>query len=58
MLPKGNSLIIYRRRIQKMKKSYIEPELNLIPIELKDVLALSPGQDPWDDDIYGEGGVV
>ena len=36
-----------------MKKSYVEPEYRFIPIELKDVLALSPGQDPWQDDIYG-----
>lgn len=41
-----------------MKKTYIEPELQVIPIELNDVLALSPGQDPWQDDIYGDGGVL
>ena len=41
-----------------MKKSYVEPEYRFIPIELKDVLALSPGQDPWHDDIYGDGGVL
>lgn len=41
-----------------MKKSYIELELEIVPIELKDVLTLSPGQDPWEDDIYGDGGVL
>ena len=41
-----------------MKKSYIELELEIVPIELKDVLALSPGQDPWENDIYGDGGVL
>ena len=35
-----------------MKKSYLEPQLKLIALGLSDVLTLSEGQDPYDDDFY------
>ena len=35
-----------------MKKSYLEPQLKLIALELSDVLTLSVGQDPFEDDPY------
>lgn len=49
------------KKTELVKEPYEAPDLRVVPLELRDVIATSdgtPGRDPWETDILSHGGAT